>query len=241
MSDTLLISAIHIYVALGLLDGSSLLGQTHNMEFSGVAQDPLLATVDSPDGFHLPARDVANPFCCPSSSLDGTYVASPSGMSTIRIWRANATAPIAIIETGSRIVWTQFIPDSTHIVCGSVDLTVTIWEVERVELVMWAKLGGSSTHHRSCEVRYAADAGFKVLGVLLNGRVLFWDTRDRQPPMLRHPRSSFLPRRLPGRGQLLWLKHCAPRVCGVFPTYDKAKNEIVMSVHMTTSIPIKRI
>ena len=123
-----------------------------------------------------------------SCSQDGIQVVSSSDV-TIRIWNAKTGEEVMKINRGGilcpsgrcfesysdRMSCVGLSPDSTHIVSGSVDKTLRIWDATTGKEVM--KLGGHSD--RIISVGFSS-YGTRVVSGSLDKKIQIWDAKTVQ-------------------------------------------------------------
>ena len=163
---------LHIHLtASELLNTPSLIKQTY--ERRDIEETPKSLQAAVMLGSHI---------CSPSYSLSRTKVASLVNHGTVQIWDIPTETIFTTLKPDMPTVWIQFLPDDTHIVCGSINYTLSVWEVASSQLVRRFQLASSSEPTPQASVRYAVDADFKVLGMRrADGEIAFWDTRTWMP------------------------------------------------------------
>ena len=172
--DAISVSTLHIYVSRGFLDSSNVLKRTYGAESPGIVSDHLPTATGSQNDPHLADEDFEGSQLYRAFSPDGNYIASVTNDGTVQIRPSISTRIIATLEPPSRSIWIQFLPDSLRIACGSVDRTLTIWEVAQAKLVEMIIL--EPKLEPTPNARYAADVEFRVLGIFDGDSMYFWDT-----------------------------------------------------------------
>ena len=188
-------SVAHIYIAAdGLLYPSGLLVGIYGGGSLGITPSLCQSAVN------IAGLNPSETQLCVTHSPNKRYIASLTSSGTIRIWQSFSTHPILMttLNPPNRCVWIQFLPDSAQIVCGFVDQSLVIWDINPFQRVKTLQLKFDPVLHdqfvttplthgynESPKVSYAADAGFRILGILLEGTEMkFWDTRTwRRRPL----------------------------------------------------------
>ena len=110
----------------------------------------------------------------PMFSPNGVYLLAVAPDATT-IWRTGTASFASSFESESRAIWTQFHPDSRHIITGSNRHELSIREVPSLRQVRLVPL--RTGNNSSGAVQYAADQGFIVLGTLSSDMIFrLWDT-----------------------------------------------------------------